>query len=122
MKTYGTVIDSLLERLSPLIRERVVLGRIHLVNGTFLSFEAETILLVHRCFQAWASEHGFEDPSTLRDDLHRHIKASGNHRWTMALERLFKYLPDEFNVRGKWTPEELACDSRCDQKRARQRS
>lgn len=112
--TYGAAIDSLIEHLRPLLKERVVLSRSHLIFGTFQRFDAETTLLVHRSFQSWATDNEFQNLAMLRDELHKHVKSSGNGRWFVALERLFKYLPHEFNVRGKWTPEELPGDYQCD--------
>lgn len=63
-----------------------------------------SILVAHRAFQRWCRDHGMTDPATVREGIVQHIRY-----YRVPVSQSMRYLadclPNEFNVRGVWTPE-----------------
>lgn len=100
-KTYGSAIESLIKHLHPLLTAQ------HDRDFSTTRYFVNRSLVSHRGFQDWAEKHGVQDMAGLLESLKSHVQASGTPSWRLSLRHLLEALPDEFNVRGVWTPEEV---------------
>lgn len=102
MKTWGEVIDSLLVAI------RGAGHRAYSDHYGTPRYFIELHLLTHRAFDRWCEENGLapELRGNMLEEVKKHVtmyRPLGLHQ----LQILWKTLPDEFNVRGKWTSEFL---------------
>lgn len=100
MKTWGTAMRSLSDAIKKARNCREVLDN----YGTNKFFHIET-LSIHRTFQAWCEDCGI-CPIYLRNEMRVQYNLM-NPTVTMVsgAKLLLTTIPDEFNVRGIWTPE-----------------
>lgn len=97
-KTYGSAIDSLKVKLVEASNSDIVIG----AKGTPNFFKTIN-LEIHRTFQTWCSTHGL-NPVEFRNALIK-LRSRGEVPGVL-FDVLILRLPDEFNVRGVWTPED----------------
>lgn len=98
-KTYGAAVDSLYIDIRK-AKEAAFID----YYGTPDYFK-QLALYIHRAYQSWCvnNDIGRGYMYDLRQVLRVHVKYY-NPR-SIHFAPLFDALPDEFNVRGKWTPE-----------------
>ena len=97
--TYGSAIESLVAYIRP---AREVVYRNHYSTPSYFR---ELHYATHYAFQKWCSANGvaLDQMNTLRIQLLDHARKY-SVRGYMAIECLVTHLPNEFNVRGVWTP------------------
>lgn len=102
MNTWGEVIESLLNSIRD-AGNAAYSG----YYGTSRYF-SELHLLTHRAFDRWCEEKSIAPE--LRGKMLEDVKSYATMYRPLGfyrLQLLWKTLPDEFNVRGKWTSEFL---------------
>lgn len=99
LNNYGSAISSLL----PVVRAAA--KKAHQDAFGTPRYFIERNLSIHRAFEAWCADQGLvQRAGEIRGALARHLDAYRTPD-VLVLEPLFKTVPDEFNVRGRWTPE-----------------
>ena len=103
MKPFETYSDAYLSLAAHLKQTAIEMHHEHKYTP---NYTAKLNLAIHRAYQKWATEAGFSSEDmrdlaiTLSDFSRDYVLGP-----SFYVNMLVSTLPDEFNVRGKWTPE-----------------
>ncbi len=101
MKDYGSVVKSLMAFMVP-IRKKV-----HREHFSTPRYYIELHRAIHRGFEQWCTDNdvSLSCMNKVRLDIIQHIHDYQLPGRVFDLARILRdTLPDEFNVRGQWTP------------------
>ncbi len=99
LETYGDAYTSLLAALN------IASNYAHQLHRQTPKYFVERDLALHRAFQSWCKSHGIpvEDMANVRNSIVNHHVVY--HNQINNIHYFSHSLPNEFNVRGVWTPE-----------------